>query len=233
MKALVLAAGKSTRISPISKGKPKPLLEIHGESILKRNLAWLAKYGIKDIWINLHYHPEEIINHVGDGSEFGVQVQYTFEPKILGTAGAVKHLQKEWAETFLVVYGDNILNFSLHQFCSFHQKNKSPISIALFNRTVHLHTGIAGGRVILEGSLVQGFIEGGTKSISEYVNAGVYLLEPKILKNIPEETFYDFGNDLFPKCINNDIKISGHIIDGYCLGIDTPESYKSALKLIK
>lgn len=232
MKALVLAAGKSTRIAPISKGKPKPLLEIHGKSILKRNLTWLSSYGVRDVWINLHYRPEEIINHIGDGSEFDLRVQYIFEPKILGTAGAVKHLQKEWSDTFLVVYGDNILNFSLDQFRLFHEENHAPISIALFNRSTHPHTGIAGGRVVLKGPVIQGFIEGGTQSISEYVNAGVYLLEPEILKIIPEETFYDFGNDLFPKCINNDIKIHGHVIEGYCLGIDTPDSYKEALKLI-
>ncbi len=232
MKALVLAAGKSTRIASISKGLPKPLIEVHGKSVLKRNLTWLAQFGFRDIWINLHYRAEDIINHLGQGDDLGLNIQYAFEPEILGTAGAVKHLQEEWKETFLVVYGDNLFQFSLDTFISFHQSQKTPLSIGVFDRSKHLHTGIAGGRVVLKGSYVQGFIEGGNQAISNYVNAGVYLLEPKILEIIPEETFFDFGNDLFPKCIHNDIKISGHIIEGYCLGIDTPESYQNALTII-
>lgn len=233
MKALVLAAGKSTRIAPISKGLPKPLIDIHGKSVLKRNLAWLFEYGVRDIWINLHYRPEEIMNHLGDGSKFGLSLQYSFEPKILGTAGAVKLLEEEWNETFLVVYGDNLFQFCLDTFIDFHASKKTALSIGLFHQETHVHTGIAGGRVILEKDEVKGFAEGSPRAISDYVNAGIYLLEPKILEMIPKDTFYDFGNDLFQKCINNDIKISGHIINGYCLGIDTPESYKEAMKIIK
>lgn len=233
MKALVLAAGKSTRIAPISKGLPKPLIEIHGQSVLKRNLRWLSGFGFRDVWINLHYRAEEIINHVGDGADLGLNVQYVFEPEILGTAGAVKNLEEEWDETFLVVYGDNLFDFSLDAFVSFHRSQKTPLSLGLFDWQKHLHTGIAGGRVVLKGSYVQGFLEGKHQPISEYVNAGIYLLEPEILQHIPKKTFFDFGNDLFPKCIHNDIKISGHVINGYCLGIDTPESYHTALTLVK
>lgn len=233
MKALVLAAGKSTRIASVAKGLPKPLIHIHGKSVIERNLLWLFEFGVRDIWINLHYKPEEVMSHLGDGSKLGLSIQYSFESKILGTAGAVKQLEEEWKEPFLVVYGDNLFQFSLDTFLTFHQAKKRELSIGLFHQETHIHTGVAGGRVILEEDVVKGFVEGGPRSGSDYVNAGIYCLEPEIVSLIPKDTFYDFGNDLFPKCINNGIKISGHIINGYCLGIDTPESYKEAIKIIK
>ncbi len=185
---------------------------------------------MRDVWVNLHYEPEIVMGHLGDGSRLGMKVQYSFEPCILGTAGAVKALEDEWEETFLVVYGDNLFQFSLDTFFAFHQAQKGSLSMGLFHQETHIHTGVAGGRVILEGERVTGFTEGGSIG---FVNAGIYLIEPEIIPLIPKDTFYDFGKDLFPKCINNGIKISGHIINGYCLGIDTPESYQEAIKIIK
>lgn len=233
MKALVLCAGKSTRIESIGKGKPKPLIELGGQSILSRNLLWLSQSGITDIWMNLHYRPEEIISHVGDGSQFGVSVKYIREPEILGTAGAVKNLSSEWSDTFLVVCGDNLFNFSLELFYQSHKNNKASATIALFNREQHLHTGIAGGQVVLSGQLIQNFIEGNREKLSPYVNAGAYFLEPSVLNLIPAQMMYDFGKELFPKMVQNGEKIAGHIIDGYCLGIDTPESYHNAIQILE
>src|SRR5207247_3390944 len=107
MNALVLAAWKSTRITPVSGGLPKPLIQIAGETILGRNLMWLASEGIRNIWINLHYRPEKIREAIGNGSRFGVSVSYVHEPELLGTAGAVSNLTAEWKDTFRVVDGDN------------------------------------------------------------------------------------------------------------------------------
>jgi NDP-sugar pyrophosphorylase family protein len=233
MKAFILSAGKSTRILPVSKGLPKPLIEIGNQSVLKRNIAWLHKAGFREIWINLHYRPEEIQEHLGDGSELGVQIHYVFEPEILGTAGAVKNLESEWRETFLLIYGDNLFQFSIVRFLKFHREQKCLATVALFDREKQLHTGVAGGQVVLSGPYIHGFVEGSSDRISPYVNAGAYLLEPEITKYIEPNTFYDFGKELFPKLINDNVKIAGHVIDGYCLGIDTPESYHSAISIIE
>ncbi|MBS0625114.1 MAG: nucleotidyltransferase family protein [Verrucomicrobia bacterium] len=233
MKALVLSAGKSTRIATVSLGRPKPLIEVQGASVLSRNIEWLAKSGFSDIWINLHYRPDEIRFHIGDGSQFGVKVHYSFEPEILGTAGAVKNLEKEWDGPFLVVCGDNLYNFSLKEFRETHEKNRSVATVALFDRQKHLNTGIAGGQVVVSGERILGFVEGSQEKISPYVNAGAYWLEPEILSSIPFQSFFDFGKDLFPKLIKDDIKVGFHIINGYCLGIDTPDSFQSALKILE
>src|SRR4028118_201133 len=91
---LVLAAGKSTRIQPVSGGLPKPLLQVQGQSILERNLKWLVDSGIHSVWINLHYRSEEIQKVIGTGENLGLKVSYSREPEILGTAGAYKKLER-------------------------------------------------------------------------------------------------------------------------------------------
>jgi len=232
-KAVVLAAGKSTRISPIVGAIPKPLIEIDGEAILVRNLRCLAANGIEQVWINLHYRPEAIRELIGDGSRLGMQVNYSYEPEILGTAGGVRRIASQWQETFLVVYGDSLLQANLALLEQAHCQSGAPITIGLFDRTRHPHTGIAGGIVaVAGGDRVARFAEGAAAGTSTLVNAGLYLIEPEIMHRIPPARFFDFARDLFPQLLESAVPINGHIIDGYCLGIDTPEAYRQALRLI-
>ncbi len=233
---LVLAAGKSTRIQSIAKGIPKPLLTIQGRSILERNLSWLAQSGADAIWINLHYRPEEIQAAIGDGSQLGLSVSYSLEPEILGTAGAYKNLESQWKGSTLVVYGDSLVRFDLEKFLTAHGKTNADVTIALFDQNTHLHTAIAGGRVVMdEQNRITDFVETGAGEAprSTLINAAVYLLEPEILDLIPEQTFYDFACDLFPKMLAEGYYLQGHLIDGYCLGLDTPESYAKAMSLVE
>lgn len=232
--ALVLAAGKSTRIASVAQGHPKPLIPIRGESILARILRWLGTQGVRKVWINLHYQQEEIRAAIGDGSRLGVAVRYIYEPEILGTAGAVRNLAAQWVDTFLVVYGDNLLRLDLQAFLRFHRERKALVSMALFDRRRHPHTGIAGGRVMLAADgRIQEFCEGGNEERSPLVNAGVYLLEPAVVSEIPVGREYDFGRDLFPLLLARGISLYGYLIDGYCLGVDTPDSYQQAIRLIQ
>jgi NDP-sugar pyrophosphorylase family protein len=233
LQAVVLAAGKSTRIASVAGGRPKPLLEIDGEAVLVRNLRWLAECGIEQTWINLHYRPEAIQERVGDGGKLGLRVHYSYEPEILGTAGGVRQIASGWNETFLVLYGDSLIRADLSGMRRVHGDSGAPITIGLFDRSRHPHTGIAGGTVTLNsGGNVVGFNEGGDAGLSSLVSAGLYLVEPEILLRIPAASFYDFGRQLFPQLLAAGVPIRGHLIDGYCLGIDTPQAYRRALELI-
>lgn len=234
LKALVLAAGKSSRIVSISGGQPKPLIRIAGETVLGRNLCWLSRQGIRQVWINLHYRAEEIQAAIGDGARYGLCVRYLYEPEILGTAGAMRNLTSEWVSTFLVVYGDNLLRLDLKAFRAFHDCRKPLVSMALFDRTKHPHTGVAGGRVKLDADgRIREFCEGSSDEAMPLVNAGVYLLEPDVLRDIPPQGGYDFGKDLFPRLLASGVPLYGSVLSGYCLGIDTPESYGNAVRLIE
>lgn len=231
---LVLAAGKSSRIAAVSGGMPKPLIPVGGTPVLERNLRWLATEGVRDLWINLHYRPEAIQAAIGDGSRFGLRVRYSHEPRILGTAGAWKHLAPEWSGTSLVVYGDNLMHFGLGAFIARHRGAGAPATIALFDPAVHRNTGIAGGHVQLQDGSVRRFIEGPRplEGGPYYVNAGAYLVEPS-LAALVGDGFQDFARDIFPSLASAG-RLAGHVLEpaGYCLGIDTPASLARAHDLV-
>jgi len=233
-RAVVLAAGKSTRIAPLAGNVPKPLLEIGGEAILVRNLRWLGESGIEEVWINLHHRPETIRERIGDGARFGLRVKYSYEPEILGTAGGVHRIASHWRETVLVVYGDNLLRANVFRMEQAHRKGGAPVTVGLFDRTLHPHTGIAGGAVTVRSNgRIASLVEGAAVGPSAFVNAGLYLIEPEIVARIPPGSFCDFARDLFPQLLESAVPINSHIIEGYCLGIDTPEAYRQALRLVE
>lgn len=234
MKALVLAAGKSTRIATVTDGLPKPLISVGGEMILIRTLKWLASNGITDIWINLHYKPDSIKSAVGNGSSTGTNLRFSMENEILGTAGAVRKLKDVWTSDFLVVYGDNILGFDIHEMLAQHRSSGAMATIAVFDWNSDQHCEIAGGRVVMDNdNNILNFTEGASAPDSRWVNAGVYALSPKICSLIPDGQFSDFGKDIFPIILKRNSLIKGFPIKSYCLAADTPEALAKANDVIK
>jgi NDP-sugar pyrophosphorylase family protein len=236
MKALVLAAGKSSRIAAKSGGLPKPLIVVAGQPVIAHALRWLARHAVTDCRINLHFRPEVIQETLGDGSRYGVQIRYIHEPVILGTAGAVKNLESDWDESFLVVYGDNLLGFDLDAMLRQHTETGALATVALFHWDQDPHSGIAGGRVVLDShGQIQGFVEQGTATTlpaSPWVNAGVYILQPEICRHIPAGTFYDFGRDVFPHLLQMNLPVWGYPIHDFCLAVDTPEALDRAQEIL-
>jgi NDP-sugar pyrophosphorylase family protein len=230
--ALILAAGKSTRISSLAGGTPKPLLPVAGKPIVAHTLEWLAGSGIRSAWINLHYQADLIQRSLGDGVAFGVSLAYSYEPEILGTAGAWKRLVAHWTGTSLVIYGDNLMRFDLSAFLARHRSIGAPATVALFDPTHHPNTGIAGGRVRLESDgMIRAFVEGGDVPLG-LVNAGAYLLEPAVAEAIGPG-FQDFAHDVFPAMAHAG-RLAGHRLEdgAFCLGLDTPESFRRAEDLV-
>ncbi len=232
---LVLAAGKSTRIASRSGGLPKPLMEIGGKPIVAHTLEWLAASGIATVWVNLHYDADRVRDTLGDGTQFGLTVRYSFEPEILGTAGAWKKLRQEWSRTSLVVYGDNLMRFNLLRFLGVHRDAGALVTAALFDPAVHAHTGIAGGYAVLgAGARIEQFVEGSAPgNTGAYVNAGAYLIEPGAGDWIPDG-FQDFGRDVLPR-LASARALAGHVLerDAFCLGLDTPASFERGEELLR
>jgi len=229
-RALVLAAGRSTRIEAIAQDLPKPLIEVAGATALDWNLRWLAAEGVVDVWINLHHKAEAIRSHVGDGSQYGLRVRYSFEPEILGTAGAVRRLERELSgEPFLVLYGDNVTRTSLRALVDAHREGGAAITIGMFDFRTDLHSGIAGGRVVVDPqNVVREFHEGADHE-SPWVNAGVYVVDPSVFESLPPDGVYaDFGKDVLPQWVRSGRTVLGFPIDGFCFGIDTPEAWERA-----
>ena len=230
---MLLAAGMSTRIASVGEGIPKPLLPVQGEPILVRNVRWLAAAGVRDIWVNLHYRGDLIQAVLRDGSPWGVRVHYSEEPNILGTAGGVRKVLDFLPATFLVVYGDNLVCLDVSSLLALHRRERADVTIAVFDDTIP-NTGIAGGRVRLdERNAVTGFAEGVPElEDARFVNAGVYVVQRDTLADLPAGRFLDWGRDVFPALLGRGARLIGYPIEGYCLGLDTPESYLRGMSLI-
>lgn len=232
MKAFILAAGLGTRLRPLTENQPKVMVEVGGQKILERTIKQLKKAGIDDLVINTHYFPEVVPNYFGDGSKWGVKIQYSYEPEILGTAGGLKkceeHLKNE--KEFLVVYGDNVFDLGFAPIVS--QPLKALCMVVLFDRTINPNSGAAGGVVEVHKGFITGFYEGASRPEIPYVNGGVYKCTPEIFNLIPKNSFYDFGREVFPKMLEQNKKLQAYIIEPAeaLFGIDTFEYLKTADK---
>ena len=241
MNLLFLAAGTSGRILKISKGLPKPLIKIKNYSILERNFKWIIKYKfIKKYFINTYFKPQYIINEIKKiKKRYGIKVKIIKEKKLLGTAGAIKKIEKKLGNLFFVIYSDNLLNFNLFKMIEFHNKKKSDITMALYSIKKNHFTGIASSSIKLDkkNRIVRFDEKRSGKGNSKYlVNTGVIIFNNKIFKYIKKNQFTDLSNDVFKRIVKyKSVKFYGYKIEkkGYCLAIDTPQAYKNLCKLLK
>lgn len=237
MKAMILAAGEGTRLRPLTLDRPKPMLPIGGKPLLEHLVRWLRRHGIADMAINLHYKPEAITDYFGDGRRFGVSITYSYEERLLGTAGAVKRLEGTFDDTFVVVYGDLLTNLDLGALIQFHVakrrtsiSNQRPLAtVALY----HVSNPSQCGLVELDGQgRITRFVEKPPAHavFTDLANAGVLVLEPEVLDHIPRHEFCDFGHHLFPRLLAKGVPMYGYpISEGeYVMDIGTMEKYERA-----
>lgn len=222
MKAVLLAAGKGTRLRPLTDEMPKVMIPIAGKPILEHHVEHLAGAGIREIFINLHHRPERITSHFGNGQKWGVRIRYSYEPEILGTAGAVKKLEAELrGAPFLVVYGDNFSEFDFADFISWSVKAGGLGTVAVFEKEDVAGSGVVD---IGSGDRIVRFLEkpAPNEVQSHWVNAGIYRLSDDILDDIPRG-YSDFGHDIFPEAIKRGKKLFAYRSKEPVWAIDHPE----------
>jgi len=234
-KAVILAAGKSQRLGAAAGDLPKPLIPLRGKPVIVHNILKCVEAGIIDLCINLHHLPEKVKSALGDGSQFGAKITYHHEPTLLGTAGGVKGFSDELRDCHvLVVYGDNLNTIPLPPLLDQHFSSGADVTVALFKQKDVSGSGVA---VCDEKNRILRFVEKPNReelaSLGEqefyWANAGVYLLESRLLADIPEG-FYDFGKDAFPKWLAAGVKLVGMKSEGAVTAIDTPELLAAAQK---
>ena len=234
MKALIHAGGLGKRLG--LEDIPKPMYKIDGKPILEHNILLLKKHGIFDICITTHYKREIIEDYFGDGGKLGVKIQYSFEKELLGTSGALKNI--EWFldknGSFLLLYGDNYTNINLKEMLSVHKVQNPIATIALFDPTKSTNSRIAGGVITMDkDNNLLSFIEGKGNKAAGYVNAGVYVLDYKIINIIPTTSPSDFGKDIFPKLIENAFPLKGYLTDSFVIAIDTKDALTIAEEALR
>lgn len=235
MKGLILAAGKGTRLRDLTLNRPKPMLPVQGKPLLAHHIEWLQANGIKQIAMNLHHCPTVITDYFGDGSRFGVEITYSYEAHLLGTAGAAKRLQAFLDEPFVVVYGDVFTNLALARLMAFHAERKAQsnlttlATLALYQVPNPTECGLV---AIDPTGRIQRFVEKPPPDqvFTDLANAGLMLCEPAILDAIPAETEVDFGRQVFPAALADGYALWGQPIaaDEYVIDIGTFHGYDRA-----
>ena len=228
---MILAGGMSTRLYPLTRTVPKPLVPVAGEPNSGHLLRYLHSFGITDIAINVHYLADKIQEAFGDGSKYGVALHYLHEEVLLGSAGAVKGMEEFLrGETFVVIGCDAITDMNLEALLAFHKKSEAIASIALVEEEDVTQYGV----VILDPSgRIVDFQEKPPKGTerSKLVNTGLYVFEPAIFDRIPTAEFFDFGKNVFPELQREGAAFYGLQMNGaYWRDIGTPGEYRQATK---
>lgn len=229
MKAMILAAGFGTRLKPITDDLPKPLFPVLNRPILEHTLHFLRTQGIREIAINLHHQPEKIINYFGDGKDFGVNLHFSNEEKILGTAGGIKKLQSFLEdETFLLINSDVLADIDLNNVLKFHKEKNSKLTLV-----VRQDSSMEKYKTILrteEGRIVNflGHTVDNSDSTKKVMFTGIQIMEPDIFSRIPENKFCGTTEDVFPKMIKDGLPVYGYLHEGYWIDMGTRETYIQA-----
>ncbi len=225
MRGMVLAGGLSTRLYPLTRELPKPLVPVFGTPVVGHVLSYLARHGVDDIVINVHYFPDAVTSYVGDGSRFGVRVSYLHEPQLMGSAGAVRQVADRFGETFVVIGCDDVTDIDLQAALGFHRARGADATIVLAEVADVSHYGAV---VTDETGRIRDFQEkpaSGTER-SRLANTGVYIFEPRILERIPAGEFYDFGKQVFPDLLRAGVPFYGMRQERYWCDIGTPGEYR-------
>ncbi len=228
MKAFILAAGVGTRLRPLTFECPKPMIPLLNKPVIEHTLNNLKKHNIDSVVMNLHTLPEQITSYFGDGKKFGININYSMEETLLGTAGGLKKCKKFFDSTFVVMSGDGLSNIDLTAALNFHKKKKSLATMVVKQVETRFPYGIT--LTDKFGKIVK-FVEKPTWSsvFSNTVNTGIYIFEPEIFKYIPDN-FYDFGKDLWPRLLRLRKPIYAYLMNGYWTDIGNIDEYKQGVK---
>jgi NDP-sugar pyrophosphorylase family protein len=222
MRAILLAGGKGTRLKPYTTIIPKPLVPVGEQAIMEIMVKQLAKFGCKQISVAVNHQAQLIMAYFGDGSKWGVQVDYSMEDRPLGTIGPLK-LISDLPDDFLVMNGDIMTDLDFAEFFEFHVSSGALATVATHQRQVTVDFGVLsyGGA----DRRIESFTE---KPVEQFhVSMGIYAFSKRILELVPDGEAFGF-DDLMLKMVaqHRDVRAFPH--SGYWLDIGRPEDYDRA-----
>jgi len=227
VKAVVMAGGQGTRLRPLTSNLPKPMVPVANKPTALHILELLSRHGITDVVMTVAFLPQLIRNYFGDGSTFGMHIDYSVEETPLGTAGSVKNAQHLLDDTFMVISGDALCDFDLTAIIDFHRQREAMVTIALKSVDNPLEFGVV---IVDEEGRIERFLEkpGWGQVFSDTINTGIYVIEPSALDYVPVDTSYDFSHELFPKLYEMRKPLFGVLCEGYWQDIGNLEQYLQA-----
>jgi mannose-1-phosphate guanylyltransferase len=226
MRAMVLAAGLGTRLRPITFDRPKPMVPVLNRPVMEHILRLLAKHDFAEVIANLHWFPDLITEHFGDGSGFGVSLTYSREEALLGTSGGVRNVADFLGDDFLIISGDALTDLDLTAMREFHEGHDGIATLATKRVTDTTQFGVA---ITDADGRIGGFQEKPqpSEALSDLANCGIYMFRKEIFDYFPApgtskaakagdpDGFADWAMDVFPKLLDEDVPFYSHEIDAY------------------
>jgi NDP-sugar pyrophosphorylase family protein len=243
MRAMILAAGYGTRLWPLTVDRTKPAIPFRGRPLVGYVAEYLSRYGCREVVVNLHHQPMSVREALGDGSRFGVHLEYVMEPEILGTSGALDNARALLeGETFIVANGKIVTDIDLNQALETHRQRNALATLVLQRNVARERFSI----VETENGLIKGF--GGMPAPAASDNAGslnpetdvplmftgIQILEPRIFDYIPRGVFSHSTTDVYPQAIAAGETLAAHVADGMWYELSTIKRYlEVSLALLK
>lgn len=243
MKAMILAAGKGTRVRPITHTIPKPMIPILQKPVMEFLLELLRKHGFDQIMVNVSHLAEEIESYFRDGQRFGVQIAYSFEGSIIdgrlegaaiGSAGGLRRIQDFnpfFDDTFVVLCGDALIDLDLTAAVKMHREKGAIATIV--TKSVDKELVSSYGVVVTdEDGKIKAFQEKPSveEALSTQINTGIYIFEPEIIDYIPPNQEYDLGSDLFPQLVEKNAPFYAVNMDFEWVDIGKVPDYWEAIR---
>ncbi len=230
VKALVMAAGKGSRLAPLTNVVPKPGLPVGAEAIMGHVLNGLRDHGITEVHSSIGHLAEVMPSIFDDGSRWGVHLTLHEERQLLGTAGGVKALEGQLRTRdtpFIVLSGDGLHNFDLTELVNRHRESGAIGSMALHQVDDPSRFGVV---ELAEHGRITGFREKPPPGTApgNLVNTGIYVFDPEIFERIPGGSVQDFGNDIFPALLRDGEHLNGVRMSGYWNDVGTLDSFRTS-----
>ncbi|HEX5690141.1 MAG TPA: mannose-1-phosphate guanyltransferase [Roseiflexaceae bacterium] len=227
MKAVVMAGGEGSRLRPLTINRPKPMVPIVDRAVMAHIIELLKIHNITEIVVTVQYLANVIQDHFGDGSSYGVHIDYCLEEQPLGTAGSVKNAEHLLKEPFLVISGDALTDFDLTKIIAFHTSREAMATLTLTRVPNPLEYGVI---IVDEQGNIKQFLEKPSwgEVFSDTVNTGIYVLDPLVFRYIEKGKVTDWSKDVFPKMLRKGDTLAGCIAEGYWTDVGTIEEYMRA-----
>ncbi len=227
MQAVVLAGGSKARLHSFIPDAPTPVIPFFDRPVVEHCIRLLAKHAVTDIIVATSHHAAQVLQHLGDGSRWGVKIRYCVENEPRGTAGAVKFAQSMINDTFVVLPARAVTDFDLTQALDAHRSASAVASIMLHEVDAPTEFGVVRCE---DDARITRFVQKPTTAevFANTASTGIYILEPEALSCIPHDQVYDFGRQLFPRMINNREPVYGFAIPGYWRDLGNLSSYRAA-----
>jgi mannose-1-phosphate guanylyltransferase/mannose-1-phosphate guanylyltransferase/phosphomannomutase len=236
---MVLAAGLGTRLRPITYEMPKPMVPVLNKPVMEHILLLLARHGFTATIANLHWFPELIKEHFGDGSRLGVELSYSYEEQLLGTSGGVRNAAGFLGDSFLVISGDALTDIDLSAMREFHESHDGIATLATKRVEDTSQFGVA---ITGADGRIQGFQEkpDPSEALSDLANCGIYMFRKEIFDFFPApgtskaagpddpEGFADWAMDVFPRLLEGDVPFYSHEIEAYWDDIGNLEELRAS-----